>query len=51
MVANGNPYILPRTERSWRIAGSVALQAGSVVRLTGLSDAGRVDAAVAVTAP
>ena len=51
VVANGNPYILPRIERSWRIAGSAALQAGTVVRLTGLSDAGRFDAAVPVTAP
>ena len=51
VVANGNPYILPRIERAWRIAGNAALQAGTVVHLTGLSDNGRFDAAVPVTGP
>ena len=51
VVANGNPYILPRIERSWRIAGSPAPQAGTVVHLTGLSDSGRFEASVPVTAP
>ncbi len=51
LVPNGNPYILPQVERSWRIVGPGAPAAGTVVRLTGLSDAGRVDAAVPVSAP
>ena len=51
VVADGNPYILPRTERAWRIAGNPALQAGTVVRLSGLSDSGRFEASVPVTVP
>ncbi len=51
LVANGNPYILPRVERSWRIVNGSALQPGGSARLTGLSDSGRIDIAVPVTAP
>ncbi len=50
VVANGNPYILPRTERVWKLTGG-GVQQGASARLTGLSDAGRLDVAVPVTAP
>jgi P pilus assembly chaperone PapD len=50
VVANGNPYILPRSERVWKLTGG-GLQQGGSARLTGLSDAGRLDVAVPVTAP
>ncbi len=50
VVANGNPYILPGTERVWRISGGAGLQQGMSARLTGQSDGGRVDVPVPVTA-
>ena len=50
VVANGNPYLLPQLERTWRITGA-GLAPGAAARLTGLTDGGRIDVAVPVSAP
>lgn len=51
MQTGESPYILPGSERSWRITSGSLPPAGSTLHLAAMSDGGPIDAAVQVSGP